>query len=157
MGGRGMGRRTPCSRLARRGEGQVVADDGTGGHQLAEHLTTDKFVEELPTDVQGLVLVDHVDGQVAQADAGAADHRGRLGDPLAWSSEAGPRSWPTRWRSSGRPDLAVTGPRLTDYLVAPKAEALAQLVERPSGRRPDQATREGKEIAGRLASSSGRV
>lgn len=100
-----------------------------------------------------LVLVDHVDGDVRKQAAELLTLARRLGDPAAVFVGPG--------QSVAQPKLAEYGaskiylleqPELTEYVVGPKAEALAQLVTRtnpaavvlPSGP-------EGKEIAARLA------
>jgi len=104
-----------------------------------------------------LVLVDHVDGSVRKTTAELLTIARRLGEPSAVFCGAG--------INTGREALAAYGAEkvyvldasdLTDYLVAPKAEALAQLVARvapvallvPS-------TPEAREIAARVAVKTG--
>jgi electron transfer flavoprotein alpha subunit len=104
-----------------------------------------------------LVLVDHVDGEVRKTTAEMLTLARRLGSPAAVFIGSGIEGAREALKKYGAEKVYVLDdPDLTDYLVAPKAEALAQLVERaapaavllPSGA-------EGKEIAGRLAIKTG--
>ena len=104
-----------------------------------------------------LVLVDHVDGEVRKTTAEMLTLARRLGSPAAVFIGSGIDGAREALRKYGAEKVYVLdGADLTDYLVAPKAEALAQLVEQvspgavllPSGA-------EGKEIAGRLAIKTG--
>ncbi len=104
-----------------------------------------------------LVLVDHVDGKVTKPTLELLTIARRLGEPSAvvlGSLDTGVLAQygaEKIYLCSADDDAAFT-----DYLVAPKAEVLAQLVEKtgpaavliPSGG-------EGKEIAGRLAVKTG--
>ena len=103
-----------------------------------------------------LVLVDHVDGKVTKPTTELLTIARRLGEPSAVliGGDAGTAA-ETLTKFGAEKIYVCTAADdtvLTDYLVAPKAEILAQLVERttpaavliPSGG-------EGKEIAGRLA------
>ncbi|MGI8613244.1 MAG: electron transfer flavoprotein subunit alpha/FixB family protein [Nocardioidaceae bacterium] len=104
-----------------------------------------------------LVLVDHVDGVVRKTTAELLTLAARLGEPSAVL--IGPDATAaidTLARFGAEKVYLLDDPALVDYLVAPKAEALAQLVAAaapaavliPSGA-------EGKEIAGRLAIKTG--
>jgi electron transfer flavoprotein alpha subunit len=100
-----------------------------------------------------LVLVDHVDGEVRKSTAELLTAAARLGEPSAvfvGSGADGARD--TLARYGAAKVYRLESADLTDHLVAPVAEALAQLVERTS---PVAvllpATNDGKEIAGRLA------
>ena len=108
-----------------------------------------------------LVLVDHVDGQVRKTTSELLTFARRLGEPSAVFIGTGADTATEALARFGAAKVFVLdAPELTEYLVAPKAEALAQLVEQtspaavliPSGG-------EGKEIAARLAikTSSGLI
>ncbi|SOC52715.1 electron transfer flavoprotein subunit alpha/FixB family protein [Ornithinimicrobium cerasi] len=108
-----------------------------------------------------LVLVDHVDGQVRKSTAELLTAAARLGEPSAVLVGAGgDTARETLARYGAAKIYRLESADLTDHLVAPVAEALAQLVERtgavavllPS-------SNDGKEIAGRLAikTSSGLI
>ena len=108
-----------------------------------------------------LVLVDHVDGQVRKTTGELLTFARRLGEPSAVFIGTGADTATEALARFGAAKVYVLdAPELTEYLVAPKAEALAQLVEQtspaavliPSGG-------EGKEIAARLAikTSSGLI
>ena len=108
-----------------------------------------------------LVLVDHVDGQVRKTTGELLTFARRLGEPSAVFIGAGADTATEALARFGAAKVYVLdAPELTEYLVAPKAEALTQLVEQtspaavliPSGG-------EGKEIAARLAikTSSGLI
>ena len=100
-----------------------------------------------------LVLVDHVDGKVTKPTTELLTIARRLGEPSAVliGGDAGAAA-ETLTKFGAEKIYVVDDADVKDYLVAPKAEILAQLVERttpaavliPSGG-------EGKEIAGRLA------
>ncbi|MGW0227473.1 electron transfer flavoprotein subunit alpha/FixB family protein [Actinopolymorpha singaporensis] len=100
-----------------------------------------------------LVLVDHVDGVVRKTTTELLTIARRLGEPSAVFVGAG--------YEQARDALATYGaqkvylleqPELTEHLVAPKAEALAQLADRstPAAIMLTSGA-ESKEIAGRLA------
>jgi electron transfer flavoprotein alpha subunit len=103
-----------------------------------------------------LVLVDSnslVDGKVSKPTLELLTVARRLGDPSAvWIGEPGPDAVQTLAAYGAEKVYLVSAADVEGYLVAPKAEVLAQLVEKtspaavllPSGG-------EGKEIAGRLA------
>jgi electron transfer flavoprotein alpha subunit len=108
-----------------------------------------------------LVLVDHVDGQVRKTTGELLTFARRLGEPSAVFIGSGADAATEALARFGAAKVYVLdAPELMEYLVAPKAEALAQLVEQtspaavliPSGG-------EGKEIAARLAikTSSGLI
>jgi electron transfer flavoprotein alpha subunit len=97
-----------------------------------------------------LVLVDQVDGKVTKPTLELLTIARRLGEPSAvvvGSADAG-----TLKRFGAEKIYTVDDADIKDYLVAPKAEVLAQLVEKTS---PAAvlvvSTGEGKEVAGRLA------
>ncbi|MEP6665019.1 MAG: electron transfer flavoprotein subunit alpha/FixB family protein [Nocardioidaceae bacterium] len=108
-----------------------------------------------------LVLVDHADGTVRKTTAELLTIARRLGEPSAVFIGSGIDSARDALKKYGSEKVyVIDGADLTGYLVAPKAEALAQLVEakQPGGVLiPSSA--EGKEIAGRLAikTSSGLI
>ena len=94
-----------------------------------------------------LVVAEVVDGTVTKPTLELLTLARRLGDPVAVvfgdgaEAAAGDAGRVRRDRGS----LAVTDPAIDDYLVAPKAEALAQVAERPrAGRDPDQLDRRGQ-------------
>jgi electron transfer flavoprotein alpha subunit len=100
-----------------------------------------------------LVLVDHTDGTVRKTTAELLTIAHRLGEPSAVFVGSGIDSARDFLRQYGDDKIyLIGGADVTDYLVAPPAEALAQLVAQTS---PDAvlipSTAEGKEIAGRLA------
>jgi electron transfer flavoprotein alpha subunit len=108
-----------------------------------------------------LVLVDHVDGQVRKTTGELLTFARRLGEPSAVFIGSGADAATEALARFGAAKVYVLdAPELMEFLVAPKAEALAQLVEQtspaavliPSGG-------EGKEIAARLAikTSSGLI
>jgi electron transfer flavoprotein alpha subunit len=97
-----------------------------------------------------LVLVEHVDGEVKKVTLELLTLARSLGEPSAvW---AGPGYTPeakARLAEYGAEKIYVAGAEeITDYVVAPKAELLAQRV---AAAVLVAATPEGKEIAGRLA------
>jgi electron transfer flavoprotein alpha subunit len=100
-----------------------------------------------------LVLVDHVDGQVRKTTAELLTFARRLGEPSAVFIGSGVEAATEALAKFGAAKVYVLDdPDLTDYLVAPKAEALAQLVERTSpGAVLLASGGEGKEIGARLA------
>jgi len=100
-----------------------------------------------------LVLVDHAEGAVRKTTAELLTLARRLGEPSAVfvGSQVGAARDALK-RYGAEKIYVLDDVALTDYLVAPKAEALTQLVEqtRPAAVLiPSSA--EGKEIAGRLA------
>ncbi|WP_134772526.1 electron transfer flavoprotein subunit alpha/FixB family protein [Ornithinimicrobium flavum] len=110
-----------------------------------------------------LVLVDHVDGEVRRSTFEMLTAAARLGEPVAvWVGEAdaAQAAAESLGRHGATAVLVAGGPALTDHLVAPTAELLAELV---SARTPAAvlvaSTNDGKEIAGRLAvkTSSGLI
>ena len=102
---------------------------------------------------QVLVLVDHVDGAVRKTTLELLTIARRLGEPAAvfigngFENAAG-----TLAEYGAAVAYLIEGEGLDDYLVAPKAEALAQVVQQAS---PSAvlipSSVEGKEIAARLA------
>jgi electron transfer flavoprotein alpha subunit len=104
-----------------------------------------------------LVLVDHVDGLVRRTTAELLTIARRLGDPSAVFMGGGIEAARDSLKHHGAEKVyVVDAPELTQFLVAPKAEALAQLVEQvqPAAVLVSSGP-EGKEIAGRLAVKTG--
>ena len=104
-----------------------------------------------------LVLVDHVDGAVRKTTADLLTIARRLGAPSAVHVGAGVDTALETLKTYGAEKVYVLdSPDLDGYLVAPKVEALAQLMGTAS---PVAvlipSTPEGKEIAGRLAVRTG--
>lgn len=100
-----------------------------------------------------LVLVDHVDGAVRRTTSELLTIAARLGEPSAVYIGTGFQdAAPALARFGAVKAYRIESPDLTAHLVAPSAEALAQLVERT---RPTAvliaSTADGKEIAARLA------
>ena len=100
-----------------------------------------------------LVLVDHVGGSVKKTTSELLTIARRLGEPSAvfFGSEA-EQAKEALARFGAAKVYVVDDPATGEFLVAPKAEAVAQLVERTQPAAvliPSYA--EGKEIAGRLA------
>jgi electron transfer flavoprotein alpha subunit len=108
-----------------------------------------------------LVLVDHVDGAVRNTTAELLTIARRLGQPAAaFIGQGIDAARESLARYGAAKIYLVEGEGLTDYLVAPKAEALAQLIDHSAPAAVLIAsTVEGKEIAGRLAikTSSGLI
>ncbi|MEJ7690192.1 MAG: electron transfer flavoprotein subunit alpha/FixB family protein [Nocardioidaceae bacterium] len=108
-----------------------------------------------------LVLVDHTDGAVRKTTSELLTLARRLGTPAAVFFGGGIASARDALQQYGAEKVYVLDDdELSDYLVVPKAEALAQLVEQAQPAAvliPSHA--EGKEIAGRLAvkTSSGLI
>jgi electron transfer flavoprotein alpha subunit len=104
-----------------------------------------------------LVLVDHVDGQVRKTTAELLTLARRLGEPSAvfvGSNIAEARDFLKRYGAERV--YVLDDPELTDFLVAPKAEALAALIDKASPAAVVMSSSaEGKEIAGRLALKTG--
>ncbi|MGI8577172.1 MAG: electron transfer flavoprotein subunit alpha/FixB family protein [Nocardioidaceae bacterium] len=100
-----------------------------------------------------LVLVDHAEGVVRKTTAELLTLARRIGEPSAVFIGAGIDSARDMLKQYGAQKIyLLDAADLTDFLVAPKAEALAQLVQSTSPAAvliPSGA--EGKEIAGRLA------
>ena len=108
-----------------------------------------------------LVLVDHVDGEIRKATFEMLSGAARLGEPVAvWVGPGAQAGAEALGRYGATAVLAAEGEQLTEHLVAPTAELLAQLVEQRSPAAvliPSSPA--GKEIAGRLAikTSSGLI
>src|SRR5690606_18730223 len=100
-----------------------------------------------------LVLVDHVNGTVRKTTTELLTIARRLGEPSAVFIGAGYEQATSTLAAFGAQKVyLLEQPELSDYLVAPKAEALAQLAERAQPVAillPSDS--EGKEVAGRLA------
>ena len=100
-----------------------------------------------------LVLVDHVDGAVRKTTNELLTIARRLGEPSAVFIGADVDSATDALKQYGAEKVYVVDDAdIKDFLVAPKAEVLAQLVEQTSpGAVLITSSAEGKEIAGRLA------
>jgi electron transfer flavoprotein alpha subunit len=100
-----------------------------------------------------LVLVDHVDGAVRKPTFELLTLARRLGEPSAVFLGSGSEQAKDSLAAYGAQKVYVADDAaFGDYLVAPKAEALAQLVESASPAAVLVTSNgEGKEIAGRLA------
>ena len=103
-----------------------------------------------------LVVVDHVDGAVKKPTYELLTLAARLGEPSAvflGPADKNAEVAEAVEKYGAAKVYAVDDAPLKGYLVAPKAEALQQLVEKTVARRgPDRRRRaEGKEIAARLA------
>ena len=104
-----------------------------------------------------LVLVDHVDGAVRKTTAELLTIARRLGEPSAVFIGAGIDTARESLASNGAKKVyIIDSADMTDFLVAPKAEALAQLMDKIQPAAVLLASSpEGKEIAGRLAIKTG--
>jgi electron transfer flavoprotein alpha subunit len=100
-----------------------------------------------------LVLVDHVDGVMRKTTAELLTLARRLGQPSAVFVGTAVETARSSLRTYGAEKVyVVDAPELTDYLVVPKVDALAQLVASSSAAAVLVASGgEGKEVAGRLA------
>jgi electron transfer flavoprotein alpha subunit len=100
-----------------------------------------------------LVLVDHVDGEVRKTTSELLTIARRLGEPSAVFIGTGFDTAKEALAQYGAEKVyRIESADVTDYLVAPKAEALAQLVASASPAAVlIPANSEGKEIAARLA------
>ena len=106
-----------------------------------------------------LVLVDHVDGNVQKSTFELLAIAQQSGEPVAvfvGSDDQAQNAATSLGQYGATKVLVASDPALSEYLVAPKAELLAQLI---SERQPAgvlvSSTAEGKEIAGRAAIKSG--
>ena len=106
-----------------------------------------------------LVLVDHVDGNVQKSTFELLAVAQQTGEPVAvfvGSDDQAQNAAASLGQYGATKVLVANDPALSEYLVAPKAELLAQLI---SERQPAgvlvSSTAEGKEIAGRVAIKSG--
>jgi electron transfer flavoprotein alpha subunit len=100
-----------------------------------------------------LIVVEHADSHVAKPALELLTLARRLGEPVAVVfGETDDTIAKSLGEYGATRVLSVTDPAITDYLVAPKAEALAQIAD---SMHPAAilitSTPEGKEIAGRLA------
>lgn len=104
-----------------------------------------------------LVVVDHVDGTLKKTTAELLTLAGRLGEPSAvFFGSGADQAKESLGRYGAAKIYVVDDPAVTEFLVAPKAEALAQLVERTSaGGVLLSSSAEYKEVAGRLAVKTG--
>jgi electron transfer flavoprotein alpha subunit len=100
-----------------------------------------------------LVLVDHTGGTVRKTTAELLTIARRLGEPVAvFIGEGVQDALPALGQYGATKVIALTNPELTQYLVAPKAEALQQVAAKlePAAILISSSA-EGKEIAARLA------
>jgi len=107
-----------------------------------------------------LVLVDHVDGNVRKTTNELLTIARRLGEPSAVYIGSGAAPVEVLAKYGAEKIYVVDDAEIKGFLVAPKAEALQQLVEKTSpGAVLISSSYEGKEIAGRLAikTSSGLI
>ncbi len=104
-----------------------------------------------------LVLVDHVDGAVRKTTTELLTIARQVGEPSAVFVGAGFDAARETLAEYGAAKVyRIESADVTDYLVAPTAEALAQLVERTSPAAVLIASSaEGKEVAARLAIKTG--
>ncbi|MBK5216992.1 MAG: electron transfer flavoprotein subunit alpha/FixB family protein [Propionibacteriales bacterium] len=100
-----------------------------------------------------LVLVDHVDGAVSKPTLELLTIARRLGEPSAVFIGAGSDAVTAKLAEYGAEKIyTFDDPAFDEYLVVPKAEALAQLVsEKSPAAVLVSSSAEGKEIAGRLS------
>jgi electron transfer flavoprotein alpha subunit len=101
-----------------------------------------------------LVLVEHVEGQVKKVTLELLTLARKLGTPSAvWTGEGYSPDAKAKLAEYGAEKIYVAdAAEISDYVVAPKAELLAQLVSEKSPAAVFvAATAEAKEIAGRLA------
>jgi electron transfer flavoprotein alpha subunit len=99
-----------------------------------------------------LVLVDHVDGTVKKPTYELLTLAKRLGEPSAVFIGSGDAPVDALKKFGAEKVYVVDDAEIKGYLVAPKAEVLAQLAEKSSaGGVLITSSAEGKEIAGRLA------
>lgn len=106
-----------------------------------------------------LVLVDHVDGKVQKSTLELLALAAQAGEPVAvfvGTEAAAADAAGVLGQYGATKVLVASDPALTEYLVAPKAELLAQLIaERQPAGVLVSSTGEGKEVAGRAAIKSG--
>jgi electron transfer flavoprotein alpha subunit len=100
-----------------------------------------------------LVLVDHVDGAIRKTTTELLTIARRAGEPAAVFLGAGYESARDLLERFGATKAYVSdAPEFDQYVVAPKAEALAQIAESAGAAAVlITSTSEGKEVAGRLA------
>ena len=118
---------------------------------LSHHVVKESGMSEV------LVLVDHVDGVVRKTTTEMLTIAARLGEPSAVFVGAGfDAARDVLARFGAAKVYRIESTDVTDHLVAPTAEALAQLVERTSPAAVLIASSaEGKEVAARLAIKTG--
>jgi electron transfer flavoprotein alpha subunit len=106
-----------------------------------------------PTQGEILVLVDHLDGELKKVTLELLTLARRHGEAAAVWIGPGYEGAKEKLAEYGAAKVYVAASsELTDYVVAPKAELLAQLVaDKSPAAVLVSATAEGKEIAGRLA------
>ncbi len=100
-----------------------------------------------------LVLADHVGGTVRKTTAELLTIARRLGEPVAvYIGDGVEQALPALGEYGAAKVIALTNPELSQYLVAPKAEALQQVAQEvePTAILISSSS-EGKEVAARLA------
>ncbi len=100
-----------------------------------------------------LVLADHVGGTVRKTTAELLTIARRLGEPVAvYIGDGVESALPALGQYGAAKVIALTNPELSQYLVAPKAEALQQVAQEvePTAILISSSS-EGKEVAARLA------
>ncbi len=100
-----------------------------------------------------LVLVDHTEGTVRKTTAELLTIARRLGEPVAvYIGDGVEAALPALGKYGATKVVALSNPELTQYLVAPKAEALFQVAQKIEPAAVlISSNAEGKEIAARLA------
>ena len=99
-----------------------------------------------------VVVAEVLDGHVVKPTLELLTLARRIGAPVAVVFGDGAAVAPTLGEYGARAVVSVVDPAIEEYLVAPKAEALAQIVgERSAAAVLITSTAEGKEVAGRLA------
>ena len=100
-----------------------------------------------------LVLVDHAGGTVRKTTAELLTIARRIGEPVAvYIGDDVQGALPALGRYGATKVIALSNPELTQYLVAPKAEALHQVAQKVEPAAVlISSSLEGKEIAARLA------
>ena len=117
--------------------GRVVPDeDGSGSAALVEFLAAGKYSltssdasdERQDRMAEVLVVVEHVEARSTKPTCELVTLARRLGDPVAVVFGEGAEAVAAKLGEYGATRvLAVTDPAIEEYLVAPKAEALAQI------------------------------
>ncbi len=106
-----------------------------------------------------LVLIDHNDGAVDKSSLELLTAARLVGTPVAvfvGTPDAAQQAQPKLAEYGAERVLVASDPALTEYLVAPKAELIASLVESLAPAAVfTSATAEGREVAGRAAAKTG--
>ncbi len=143
-------------RRDRQGRGRV----GRLGADRASSCPRSSSEQDWSNDMsEVLVVVDHVDGAVKKPTLELLTLARRLGEPSAvffGSAEAGAEAAKKLGAHGAEKVYVVDDAEIKGYLVAPKAEALQQLVEKTSPAAVLLVSGyEGKEVAARLAIKTG--